>query len=415
MRIALVNNFFLPRTSGSAHQVAQLARDLSKLGHEVIVLTSAQGSEPGSFDGEGYRIIRYPCLELPPLEVAMRYDVNFALSLHNLRAIYSCLDDFRPDVLHQHGQFFDLTWMTGFWSRSRRVPAALTIHTPLLHTNPLYSAMLRTADVTLVRSLVRRWTPRLVVTDTYMRDYVCRRYRVPHSAITVIPLGINPSQLRGGNGAVVRSRLGIGDRPMILSLGHVIPLRNRLLLVDSLPRVLASCPDAVLVIVGSVNDERFLRRARELNVEPAVITTGSVPYSDVPSYIAAANVECHGECFGSGLGTATLEVMATGIPVVAVAETDSFVGFQLRDRREILLAKRDNPVSLANAITTLLLDPGFARDVGLGGQRLIEERFTFERTTDLHLELYDRMITASRTGIQLRFAPAPRGHETTAN
>lgn len=409
MRIALVNNFFLPRTSGSAHQVAQLARDLAKEGHEVIVLTSAQGAEPGNSNGDGYRIIRYPCLELPPLELAMRYDVNFAISPRNARAIYSELDEFRPDVLHQHGQFFDLTWMTGMWSRSRRVPTALTVHTPLVHTNPFYSRMLWTADVTLVRRLVHRWSPRFVATDAYMCDYVARRYRVRNSAIMVIPLGVNPSELRGGNGSEVRTRLGVGERPMILSLGHVIPIRNRLLLVDALPRVLSSSPDAVLVVAGSINDERFLHRARQLEVEKSVITTGPIPYCEVPSYLAAANVECHEEGLGSGLGTATLEVMATGTPVVAVADPDSFVGFRLQDRREIVLAERDNPASLADAITMLLSDPKLARDVGLGGQRLVEERFTFERSTSLHLELYDRMVTASRNGTHSQATRTQRG------
>ena len=37
--------------------------------------------------------------------------------------------------------------------------------------------------------------------------------------------------------------LGLGDVPLILSLGHVIPLRDRLALVEALPTILAKHPD----------------------------------------------------------------------------------------------------------------------------------------------------------------------------
>lgn len=396
MRIALVNNFFLPRTSGSAHQVAQLATELASRDHEVLVLTSAQGMPPGNYETDGYRVFRLPCMSLPPLEIAMRYDVNFALSIRNGRKIARLLDEFRPDVLHQHGQFFDLTWMTGIWSRSRACPTALTVHTPLMHTNRAYSAVLWSADVLFVRNLLRRWSPSFVATDVFMRNYVSTRYRVPTRDITVIPLGVDPEQMRNGNAATVRNSLGIGDRPMVLSLGHVIPLRNRLLIVEALPRLIDICPDIVLVVVGVVNDDRFLRRAEELGIDKHVITTGPVPYQEVPSYIAAASLECHEEGLGSGLGTATLEVMGAGTPVVAVADRDSFVGFTLGNWEEVVLVKPNDPEDLAQAMATLILDPSLAKRVGHGGQELIEREFTHETAADRHIDLYLSMMNGER-------------------
>ena len=34
-------------------------------------------------------------------------------------------------MIHQHGQFMDLTWATGDYARRRGVPALLSIHTRL--------------------------------------------------------------------------------------------------------------------------------------------------------------------------------------------------------------------------------------------------------------------------------------------
>ena len=115
---------------------------------------------------------------------------------------------------------------------------ALTVHTPLMHTNRVYSLVMRTADVLFIRNLLRAWSPQLIATDAFMSDYVTQRYGLHNDQVVVIPLGVEAARLRDGNGERVREKLGIGGRPMILSLGHVIPLRNRLLLVESLPYLL---------------------------------------------------------------------------------------------------------------------------------------------------------------------------------
>ena len=71
MRIALVNNFFLPRTSGSAHITADLARELAERGHSVLVVTSASGDEPQNELRDGYRVVRLPSWSLPKLKLAV--------------------------------------------------------------------------------------------------------------------------------------------------------------------------------------------------------------------------------------------------------------------------------------------------------------------------------------------------------
>ena len=134
MRIALVNNFFLPRTSGSAHITADLARELAARGHSVLVVTSAYAEEPEDEHQDGYRIVRLPSWSLPQLKLAMNYDVSFAMSPRNYGRLARLLDDFAPDIVHQHGQFFDLTWMSAIWARRRGVSTVLTVHTPLIHT-----------------------------------------------------------------------------------------------------------------------------------------------------------------------------------------------------------------------------------------------------------------------------------------
>ncbi|MFL6244368.1 MAG: glycosyltransferase family 4 protein [Acidimicrobiia bacterium] len=391
MRIALVNNFFLPRTSGSAHITADLARELAARGNSVLVVTSASAGEPEDERRDGYRVVRLPSWSLPKLKLAMNYDVTFTMSPRNHRRLTRLLDDFAPDVLHQHGQFFDLTWMSAIWARRRSVPTVLTVHTPLVHTTPAYRLVLWLADMLLPRAFIAVGRPHVVTCDLFMDAYARRRYRLPDERYVAIPIGIHADQLRGTDGTDVRNELGLGDRPVVLSIGHVIPLRNRLALVDAMPHLIEKRPDIAVVVVGNIYDDRFLARAAELGVRNSLIVTGGVTRDAVPRYVAVADVEGH-DFQGYGLGTASLEVMAAGVPVVSVVRPDNFPGLELRSWDNVVIVPSDHPRALAEAIVRLLDDRDLARRVGESQRRLILEHFSLTAVTNQHVELYRRII-----------------------
>ena len=62
-----------------------------------------------------------PVSAAPSLSVAEIRSPEFRQMQHDAyaRDLARLLDDFRPDVIHQHGQFMDLTWATGAYARRR--------------------------------------------------------------------------------------------------------------------------------------------------------------------------------------------------------------------------------------------------------------------------------------------------------
>lgn len=390
MRIALVNNFFPPRASGSAHLTEGLARKLADLGEEILVVTAAFEGARHDEERDGYRVIRLPSWSVPKSRLTMRFDVNFAFSPRNHRRMAAALDEFAPDVIHQHGQFFDLTFMSSAYAARRRTPTVLSIHTRLEHTSTLHDLVLRLGDRTLVRYFVARSAPDVVIMDRLMHDYVVSRYGIPEDRLAPIPVGVEPARF-DRDGAVVRERLGLGRRPIVLSLGHVIPVRDRLALVEAMPHLLARQPDAAVVVVGIVYDDRFLRRAEELGVTDHLVLTGGVPKDEVPDYLAAADVEAH-DLQGYGLGTASLEMMAAGVPVVASVRDDNFVGFRLRSWEDLVLVPPGDPRALGEALARLIEDPELAAHVRAGQRRLIDEHFSLDAVTRQHRELYARVL-----------------------
>lgn len=390
MRIVVVNNFFPPRVGGSSHLSDALARGYAARGHEVLVVTAAYGQAPAQEQRDGIRIVRFPAAMLPETRFAVSFDLSFASRPSLPRDLARLLDDFRPDVIHQHGQFMDLTWATGAYARRRGIPVLLSVHTRLENPAALYRHAFRTLDATLVAPRLRRYRPRIVVMDAHMRDYITARYRGGYRELVPIPVGVDPVWVRGGDAAVGRELAGVGDAPILLSVGHVIPLRDRVGLVEALPAVLARHPDARLVVAGRVYYDVFLRRATELGVAYAVRPLGAVPKASIPHLLAAATLESHEQ--GDGMGTATLEAMAAGVPIVGWGRLDNFPGVPLHDGGEVLLTDRGDVVGLAQRLLRVLDDPVEAQAMGARGRALIDAHFTLDRVLDAHLATFSELL-----------------------
>src|SRR5690606_23896340 len=135
-----------------SHLTEGLARHLAAMGVDVLVITAAYEDARDDEERDGYRIVRLPSWSVPKSALTMRFDVNFASSPRNYRRMTRELDEFAPDVIHQHGQFFDLTFMSSVYAARHATPTVLSIHTRLEHTSRLHDLVLQAGDRTLVRS-----------------------------------------------------------------------------------------------------------------------------------------------------------------------------------------------------------------------------------------------------------------------
>jgi glycosyltransferase involved in cell wall biosynthesis len=395
MRIAVVNNFFPPRVGGSSHLSHSLAAGYAAAGHEVVVVTATYKDAPPFEERDGLRVFRLQAVPMPATRLAISFDMAFASRPSLPRRLAEVLDAFRPDVIHQHGQFFDLTWASGGYARKRGIPALLSVHTRLESPTPSYNRIFTALDRTVVAPILRRYRPTLVSMDVQMSEYIRSRYGRAASAVVDIPVGVSLDGLTGGDGDRVRRKHAIAPgAPLIVSLGHVIQLRDRISLVESLPAVRAKFPDAKVLIVGGVYYDRYETRAEQLGVADMITSTGAVPRAEVKDYLAAATVEAH-DLDGYGLGTASLEAMGAGVPVVAGVRPDNFAGVELADGRNLVLARPRDPESIAAGLIRLLGDRDLAAEVGRRGRELVAGHFTLQAVTEKHLSVLDSLVTAA--------------------
>ncbi|RZU52882.1 phosphatidylinositol alpha-1,6-mannosyltransferase [Krasilnikovia cinnamomea] len=189
------------------------------------------------------------------------------------------------------------------------------------------------------------------------------------------------------DGAAVRARYGLTDRPVIVCVSRLVPRKGQDTLIRALPEVRRRVPGAALLLgSGGPYRKTLARLAREHGVESDVVFTGSVPWAELPALFAAGDVyamPCRTRAAGldvEGLGIVYLEASATGLPVVGGdsggapdAVRDGETGYVVGGRDLAALTER---------LVELLSDPAKARAMGAAGRAWVEREWRWEQQAD---------------------------------
>jgi len=204
--------------------------------------------------------------------------------------------------------------------------------------------------------------------------------------VVYLPNGPDPdlrqqAAVSDGEKAEVRARLGVGDAPLALYLGH-IPHGNDLdLALDALARLGDKLPAARLVIAGVGEGLPSLQAlAQAIGVADRVIFPGWIPHGEAHIYVTAADAVVNpyrdtlinrSKCAGK-----VVLAMALGKAVVT-----SRLGQNLEyieDGRSGVLAEPGDPDDLARAMLAVLSDPAWAAELGRNARRRIWEKFDWQ-------------------------------------
>lgn len=178
---------------------------------------------------------------------------------------------------------------------------------------------IRRADRVLVNS---RNTARLAVDRGVPRDVI----RIVHPGTALPPAA--PTK-----GVAFRTRLGLGGRPLLLSVGRMTPRKGLAAFVTKgLPRVLARHPDALLLVIGddaidAASPTRGSERANILDAAQRARVTHAIrvlpPCDDETLSAAYFGADVHvfpvRDVAGDveGFGMVAVEAAAHGLPTVA--------------------------------------------------------------------------------------------------
>lgn len=367
----MANALFPPARTGSAIFTEQLALTLADREHEVQVVTSVDDDREVSESSSD--VTRLKSRNVSVGRLAWNYVIPLSVGPKNFRALKQLMRSFRPEVVVCHGQIFDLTWLTAVVARLCRIPVVVVVHTAIWNENRFRRFVLRAFERIVINPVLKYAKADFIAVDKWTHGDA-KRLLAKHKPVQVIPVSVDRSQFQDGDRQIARERYDIPNSPILLSLGHVIALRNRHALVRALPLIIAEVPDVTVVIAGELYDSSFLEIANDLGVADHIICLGSVPHEDIKHLLATAAIELH-DLQGLGLGITTMEAMASGVPIVAWASEDNYPGISLKSYEGLMFIDDVSPEVLSTAVLKMLHDP-VAREKAVVAQRqMVDDLF----------------------------------------
>jgi glycosyltransferase involved in cell wall biosynthesis len=229
---------------------------------------------------------------------------------------------------------------------------------------------------------------RVIADSESTRDDLVARLRLPRERIDVVPLGLGrPARTVPTPAAELRTRLRLGERPVVLSLSAKRPHKNLRGLLDALARI-AEERRPLLVLPGypTPHEAELREHAAGRGIADDVRFEGWTGDADIAGLLAMSGAFVF-PSFYEGFGLPVLEAMAAGVPV-ACSNRSSLPEIA---GDAALLFDPDDPAAIAAAIETLLFDRPEAERLRAAGRRRAA-LFTWERTAELTLVSYERAL-----------------------
>jgi glycosyltransferase involved in cell wall biosynthesis len=385
LRVMVVTDQYEPMVGGVPTVTRELALGLAERGHTVALVVPSPGWR-GRLDTDERVSVHYRGSLRWPWHDGMR------LACIPVSAARSLMASFAPDVTHIHSPVA-LGIMARIGACRLRVPVVYTNHFLPANVRPSATSRSQVVDALFYRHVIRfsnGCTHVTAPTATALRLLRERGLKVPSGVMS------NGVDLRtyapGPADARIRHRYGVrADRPLILSVGRLSPEKRMDVLVDAAARL---GPEAQLAIAGTGPDEARLRaRAQRLGVAGTVRFLGFVPGSDLPGLYRLADVfAIASEAELQSL--ATMEAMATGLPVVAV---DACALSELVCHgRNGFLAGPGRPGEMAGYLGLVISDPDLRARMSAASLQIIAGHERHRRLAEWE-SLYQRLTgTAGR-------------------
>ncbi|MEO8360114.1 MAG: glycosyltransferase family 4 protein [Vicinamibacteria bacterium] len=389
MRICYLANLFPPVQTGTSYYTRQLTDAMVAAGHEVLVITCAEGRIGSDSVEQGVRVIRLPSRGVPRLALFQGFDrFRLAWTPRNYRQVEKAARAFRPDLIHACGHLLDLAHLAGRLARDLGVVSACSIHTVIHHPeNKLSDWLLRTVDQSVHARLAMKWFDWILTLDKDTSAYARRTY--PGMRTVPVPWGVSFDFDRYHHTATTDGTL------KVLSVGHLTHMRSRAALIEAVGRLRDEGIPCALRIVGKICTDDPLKQVEARGLADRVLFIGEQPREQVLKELVACDV--HAMWISNpGVGSAGMEAMSVGVPTMMWAAPDQLGFVDLQHMENTVLIDPSDPETVAEALRCLARDTGLRERIGRQGRELARENFSWPRIAIRMGEIYERLVTEAR-------------------
>ncbi len=180
-----------------------------------------------------------------------------------------------------------------------------------------------------------------------------------------------------------------------LFMGRVIREKGIFEIIEAFEKVRQQVPNAFLTVAGigeALDDAKALCATKGLS--DSIEFLGFVTDQSKLAVLQRSDVFLLPTWWDEGLPCAVLEVMTTGLPVIA--SPNGALTEILEDGVHGFLVPPKSAEVLAEKMLRLARDPGLRRTMGLTNQEFAKKHFSLERQKDVYTKLYRHLLAEPR-------------------
>ena len=240
--------------------------------------------------------------------------------------------------------------------------------------------------------LVFRYADRTQVISSYLRDF-CVREGADKDRIDIIPNGVDVSLFSkifsDDDKQTLLNQLGITkNAQVIVSASRLVPKNGIDVILKAQRHLQKDGLGVTVLLLGTGPEEDMLRRYADAH-SLSVVFAGDIKHEELPRYFAVSDVFVR-PSRSEGLGTAFLEAMAAGLPIIGTP-VGGIVDF-LRDGETGLFCEVKNPESIAEKIKIYLGNKALTDKIKINARELVIKNYDWDLIAKRMEKIFEKVI-----------------------
>jgi glycosyltransferase involved in cell wall biosynthesis len=371
MKIIIVSAMFPPARTGTSFYTQNLAAKLTADGHEVSVVTVE--NDDASSESYSYKVYNLSALHVP-LPGFFKHFRVCAFSPKNYSLLKKMVKESEADVILLVNHYLDIVFPAIYAARANSIPLVCSVGTQLQSSKKFRDRMLNFFDRLICGNFVFPFCDKVVAWDTQILKYLSD---IQGKRVTDKTVIVNYAP----NGNVEEFLIHDHNYKMhdqILGVGAVTEQRDFLPLVHAFISLAPRFPNLKLKIIGHIYNDAAVNLIHEHGLDKRVEFTGEQTHEVVLEEMKVSDL-----FFASlsgkyvGMGTATIEAMMLGIPVVVNAPIDLLGKVTLMDMGDFVSSNGLTCEQIAERMSKLLHQEELRSTIGQNGRKFVSNHMNW--------------------------------------
>ena len=410
MKIGLLSYRSNPFSGGQGIYVKHLSLALTKLGHQVDVISGP----PYPDLHKDINLIKIPSLNLFELEDNLRlrsFRLSFLFNLADFREWFGVLSGSFPEpyafgervntYLNKTSTDYDLihdnqSLCYGLINIQKEIPLVTTIHHPITKDHKL---ALEAATTWKERLSINRWHSflrmqkkvapqlnRIICPSNQSKADVIEEFKVNKENVDVVQNGIDLDSFNRDD--------NVEKKPyrIITTASADVPLKGLKFLIEAMTEIIDEIPAAHLVVLGRAKKKGdIIKQISRLNLEDKISFHSGLSQPEVVSLYSSSHI-CVIPSLYEGFGFGAGEAMACGLPLIS---TQSGGLKEVIGQDAVIIESRSSK-AIVKAVKDLFSNKEKQLALSRAGRKRMENEFNWMKAAEAYEEIYSKTIKEFR-------------------